>query len=46
MPFERMFNKLENWRRIAARYDRTANSFLDLVSLVSTKIWLAFVHEG
>lgn len=43
---ERMFNKLKNWRRVATRYDKTAESFLGFVSIVAIKLWLPFVHEA
>ena len=42
---ERLFNKLKNWRRIAARYDKTQESYLGFVNLVATLQWIPFVHE-
>lgn len=33
---ERMFCRIEDWRRIAARYDRLARNFLPAVTLVGT----------
>lgn len=42
---ERLFNKLKNWRRIATRYDKTAESFLGFVCLVSAKLWAPFVNR-
>jgi len=42
---ERLFNKLKNWRRIATRCDKTKESYLGFVSLVSTLQWIHFVHE-
>lgn len=36
---ERLFNKLKNWRRIATRYDKTKESYLGFVSLVSVRIF-------
>lgn len=42
---ERLFNKLKNWRRIATRYDKTKESYLGFVSLVSALHWIPFVHE-
>ena len=42
---ERLFNKLKNWRRIATRYDKTKESYLGFVSLVSVLQWIPFVHE-
>ncbi len=42
---ERLFNKLKNWRRIATRYDKTKESYLGFVSLVSVLQWIPFVRE-
>jgi transposase len=35
---ERLFNRLKNWRRVASRYDKTKQSYLDLVALASIKL--------
>jgi len=43
--FERLFNKLKNWRRIATRYDKTKESYLGFVSIASALLWTPFVHE-
>jgi transposase len=43
---ERLFNKLKNWRRIATRYDKTKESYLGFVNLVSVLQWIPFVHEA
>ena len=43
---ERMFNKLKNWRRVATRYDKTAESFRGFISIAAIKLWLPFVHEA
>ena len=43
---ERGFNKLKNSRRIATRYDQTANSFLGFTLLVSIRLWFRFVHAA
>lgn len=43
---ERLFNKLKNWRRVATRYDKTAESYVGFVSLASVLLWLPFVHEA
>ena len=43
---ERLFNKLKNWRRVATRYDKTAESYLGFVAIASVKLWLPFVHEA
>jgi len=37
-------NKLKNARRVATRYDKTANSFLAFIPFDSIKIWLKFVN--
>ncbi len=42
---ERFFNKLKNARRVATRYDKTADSFLAFIHLASIKIWLRFVNR-
>ena len=41
---ERLFNKLKNWRRVATRYDKTAESYLGFVALASATLWLPFIH--
>jgi transposase len=43
---ERLFNKLKNWRRIATRYDKTAQSYLGFVAIAAVKLWLPFVHAA
>jgi transposase len=36
-----MFARLKDWRRIATRYDRCANTFLSAVALAATVVfWL------
>jgi len=42
---ERFFNKLKNARRVATRYDKTADSFLAFIQIASIKIWLRFVNR-
>ncbi len=37
---ERCFNKLKNARRIATRYDKTAESFLGFVDITSIRLWI------
>ena len=37
---ERFFNKIKQYRRIATRYDKTAESFLAALKLVAVRIWL------
>jgi transposase len=41
---ERLFNKLKNWRRVATRYDKTAESYHGFVALASLTLRLPFVH--
>ena len=43
---ECFFNKLKNARRVATRYDKTAESFLAFINLASIKIWLRFVNRS
>jgi len=42
---ERLFNKLRNWQRIPTQYDKTKESYLGFVSLVSTLRRIPLVHE-
>ncbi|MGJ8561649.1 MAG: transposase, partial [Litorimonas sp.] len=37
---ERCFNKLKNARRIATRYDKTAESFLGFIDITSIRLWV------
>jgi transposase len=37
---ERCFNKLKNARRVATRYDKTAESFLGFVDITSIRLWV------
>jgi transposase len=37
---ERCFNKLKNARRLATRYDKTADSYRGFVELVSMRLWI------
>ena len=37
---ERCFNKLKNARRVATRYDKTAESFLGFIDITSIRIWV------
>ncbi len=37
---ERCFNKLKNARRVATRYDKTAESFLGFIDIPSIRLWL------
>lgn len=43
---EHLFNRLKNWRRIGARYDKIREPYLGFVSLVSVLLWPPFVHEA
>jgi transposase len=38
---ERCFCRLKQWRRVATRYDKRAESYLAWVTLASLLIWLA-----
>ena len=38
---ERFFARLKQFRRIATRYDKLANSFLSLIHLACAVVWLA-----
>ena len=37
---ERCFNKLKNARRVATRYDKTAESFLGFIDITLIRLWL------
>ena len=37
---ERLWARLKEWRAIATRYERTAASFLDILSLAATILWI------
>ena len=37
---ENMFGRLKHYRRIATRYDKTAENFLAALKLVAVRIWL------
>ncbi len=43
---KRLFNKLNNWRRVATRYDKSKESYLGFVAVAAVKLWLPFVHEA
>jgi len=42
---ERCFNKLKNSRRLATRYDKTADSFLGFVDIACIRLWLAICQH-
>ena len=37
---ERCFNKFKNSRRLATRYDKTADSYLGFVHLTAVRLWI------
>ncbi len=37
---ERCFNKLKNARRLATRYDKTADTYLGFIHIVSIRLWM------
>jgi transposase len=37
---ERCFNKLKKARRVATRYDKTAESFLGFIDITSIRLWI------
>ena len=37
---ERCFNKLKNPRRVATRYDKTAERFLGFIDITSIRLWV------
>lgn len=41
---ECFINRLKNSRRVATRYDKTADSFLGFAALSSIRLWIRFVH--
>ncbi len=44
---ERCFNKFKNARRLATRYDKTANSYLGFIHIVSARLWIRqFVNRS
>lgn len=44
---ERCFSKLKHSRRLATRYDKTADSFLGFVLVASIRLWIKhFVHTA
>jgi transposase len=42
----RCINRLKNCRRVAARYDHTASSFLGFVQLAAIRLWISCVHAA
>ena len=43
---ERLVDRLKQFRAVATRYDKTAESFLAFVHLAAASIWLRFVHTA
>jgi len=43
---ERPFNKLNNWPRMATRYDKTKEFHLGFVALASIKLSIPFIHKA
>ena len=43
---ERFFNRIKQWRRVAARYDRLAGNYFAFVQLASIRLWLAARYES
>jgi transposase len=43
---ERMMGLLKQFRRVATRYDKTAESFLSFVQLATIHRWMRFVHTA
>jgi transposase len=43
---ERMMGFLKQFRRVATRYDKTAESFLSFVQLATIHRWMRFVHTA
>lgn len=41
---ECFINRFKNSRRVATRYDQTADSFLGFAALSSIRLWIRFVH--
>ncbi|MBT52752.1 MAG: IS5/IS1182 family transposase, partial [Mameliella sp.] len=37
---ERCFNKMKNARRVATRYDKTAESILGFIDITSISLWV------
>jgi transposase len=43
---ECFINRLKNSRRVATRYDQTADSFRGFAALASIRLWIRFVHAA
>jgi transposase len=42
---ERCFSKLKHSRRLATRYDKTANSFLGFVLISAIRLWVRYFGD-
>jgi transposase len=43
---ERCVNRLEQFRRIATRYEKTAGAYLSMLCIASTMLWLKTVNTA
>ncbi len=43
---ERLVNRLKQFRAVATRYDKTAESFLAFVQLAASRLWLRFIQTA
>ena len=43
---ERLVSRLKQFRAVATRYDKTAESFLAFIHLAASRLWLRFVHTA
>ena len=43
---ERLVNRPKQFRAVATRHDKTAESFLAFVHLAAARVWLRFVHTA
>lgn len=43
---ERLVSRLEQFRAVATRYDKTAASLFAFVQLAAARLWLRFVHTA
>jgi transposase len=43
---ERLNNRLKQFRAVATRYDKTAASYLAVLQLAASRLWLRFVHTA
>ena len=43
---ERLVNRLKQFRAVATRYDKTAESFLAFVHLAAARVWSRFAHTA